>query len=183
MSSIRKISKRLVKAFGFSKGWAELALKKPPPLVPSSLMTSCEAIGPPTMDWVPPEMVVTSCAPAKFCTTPPATSTSAPTKASGSRTRTVARIRSTQKLPSRFGAGAGEAAHQRDGNGDPDGGGQEVLDGQPDHLDEVAHGGLTGVRLPVGVGHERDSGVERQPGRDGVEAEGERQQVLHPLEQ
>ena len=28
---------------GFSKGWAELALKKPPPLVPSILMASCDA--------------------------------------------------------------------------------------------------------------------------------------------
>ena len=32
------ISTKFVSAFGFSKGWAELALKKPPPLVPSSLM-------------------------------------------------------------------------------------------------------------------------------------------------
>ena len=30
---------------GFSNGIAELTLKKPPPLVPSSLMTSCEATG------------------------------------------------------------------------------------------------------------------------------------------
>ena len=36
----------LVHAFGFSNGWAELALKKPPPLVPSSLMISWLAIGP-----------------------------------------------------------------------------------------------------------------------------------------
>jgi K+-transporting ATPase ATPase A chain len=33
-------------AVGFSNGWAELALKKPPPLVPSSLIASCEATGP-----------------------------------------------------------------------------------------------------------------------------------------
>ena len=31
---------------GFSKGWAELALKKPPPLVPNSLIASWEATGP-----------------------------------------------------------------------------------------------------------------------------------------
>ena len=30
----------------FSSGWAEFAFKNPPPLVPSSLMASCEAIGP-----------------------------------------------------------------------------------------------------------------------------------------
>ena len=37
--------------FGLSNGWAELALKKPPPLLPSSLMTSCEATAPPGMVW------------------------------------------------------------------------------------------------------------------------------------
>ena len=31
---------------GFSNGWALLALKKPPPFVPNSLMISCEATGP-----------------------------------------------------------------------------------------------------------------------------------------
>ncbi|MDT4875264.1 hypothetical protein FQZ97_1106190 [compost metagenome] len=36
-------------ASGFSNGCAELALKKPPPLVPSILMASCEATGPSAM--------------------------------------------------------------------------------------------------------------------------------------
>ena len=40
------ISSKLVSGVGFSNGWAELALKKPPPLVPSSLIASWEAIGP-----------------------------------------------------------------------------------------------------------------------------------------
>ena len=40
------ISSQLVSAVGFSNGWAELALKKPPPLLPSSLIHSWEAIGP-----------------------------------------------------------------------------------------------------------------------------------------
>ena len=35
--------------FGFSNGWAELALKEPPPLVPSSLIASWLATGPPGM--------------------------------------------------------------------------------------------------------------------------------------
>ena len=38
-----------VQPFGFSNGWAELALKKPPPFVPSCLIASCEATGPPGM--------------------------------------------------------------------------------------------------------------------------------------
>jgi hypothetical protein len=48
-AGIRKIAsiwRKLLSAVGFSYGWAELALKKPPPLVPSILMASCEATGP-----------------------------------------------------------------------------------------------------------------------------------------
>ena len=59
MTSRRKISNQFVNGFGFSKVCAELALKKPPPLFPKSLMTSCEATGPPTMVWWPPDSVVT----------------------------------------------------------------------------------------------------------------------------
>ena len=40
------ISRKLESGVGFSKGWAELTLKKPPPLVPSCLMAICEAAGP-----------------------------------------------------------------------------------------------------------------------------------------
>src|SRR6201984_2452897 len=36
-------------AVGFSKGCAALALKKPPPLVPSILIATCEATGPTAM--------------------------------------------------------------------------------------------------------------------------------------
>ncbi|GAA3159240.1 hypothetical protein GCM10020001_099080 [Nonomuraea salmonea] len=51
------------------------------------------------MACVPPVRVVTCWTPERFCTTPPATSTSAPAKAIGSRMRSVPRTRSTQKLP------------------------------------------------------------------------------------
>ncbi len=46
------ICNRLLAAEGFSNGWAELALKKPPPLVPSILMANCEATGPMASVWV-----------------------------------------------------------------------------------------------------------------------------------
>ena len=46
MISTVSISKKFVNAVGFSNGCAELVLKKPPPLVPSSLIASCEATGP-----------------------------------------------------------------------------------------------------------------------------------------
>ncbi len=55
-----QISTRLVKGLGFSKGWALLALKKPPPLVPSSLIASCEATGPSATTCLAPSTVVTS---------------------------------------------------------------------------------------------------------------------------
>ena len=44
-----KISSQFVSGVGFSNGWEELALKNPPPLVPSSLIASCDAIGPRSM--------------------------------------------------------------------------------------------------------------------------------------
>src|SRR6516225_7895563 len=46
MRKIENISSRFEKGVGFSKGCALLALKNPPPLVPSILMASCDATGP-----------------------------------------------------------------------------------------------------------------------------------------
>ena len=46
MRKMEKISRKFVSGVGFSKGCALLALKKPPPLVPSILMASWEATGP-----------------------------------------------------------------------------------------------------------------------------------------
>ena len=51
---------RLASAVGFSNGCAELALKKPPPLVPSILIASCEATGPSAMVCFAPSSVVAS---------------------------------------------------------------------------------------------------------------------------
>ena len=44
----------VARAVGFSHGWAELAFRKPPPLVPNSLMISWLATGPPVIVCVPP---------------------------------------------------------------------------------------------------------------------------------
>ncbi len=90
---------RLVHMFGFSYGWDELALKKPPPLVPSSLMASWEATGPPMMVCSPPATVATVVKPEKFCATPNAMRMVPITMARGMRMRNVPRMRSTQKLP------------------------------------------------------------------------------------
>src|SRR6185436_20171017 len=45
-AKMQNISKKFESGVGFSNGCELLALKKPPPLVPNSLMISCEATGP-----------------------------------------------------------------------------------------------------------------------------------------
>ena len=85
ISSSAQISRMLVQALGFSNGCAELALKKPPPLVPSSLMISWLAIGPMEIVCLAPSSVVASTAPASVCGMPSATKTSATTIEIGSR--------------------------------------------------------------------------------------------------
>ena len=79
--------------------------------------------------------------------------------------------------------GAAEAAHERDRHRHADGGGDEVLHRQADHLREVAHGELGRVGLPVRVGHERDGGVEREVGADALHVGGvQRQGALQALQ-
>ncbi|MNT08169.1 hypothetical protein D3C72_1429010 [compost metagenome] len=46
MARMASICRKFDSGVGFSNGCAELALKKPPPLVPSSLIASCDATGP-----------------------------------------------------------------------------------------------------------------------------------------
>ncbi len=79
MTSNVQTAGSVVQALGFSNGWAELALKKPPPLVPSSLMASWLAIGPIAMTCLAPSRVVASIEPSKVCGTPDASITSAMT--------------------------------------------------------------------------------------------------------
>jgi hypothetical protein len=94
-------SKMFVKPVGFSNGCAPPTPYMLPPLVPSSLMTSMEATGPPGMSCVPPNTGSAVRKPLKFCTTPWLTSTSAPMTDSGTNTRTRDLVRSAQKLPIR----------------------------------------------------------------------------------
>ena len=99
MSSRAKISSRLVRPVGFSKGWAEFALTMPPPLVPSSLMASWLAIGPP-VDGLRRALHGGHVDRARGgLHDAQGDSTMARTSASGSRTRVTPRVRSTQKLP------------------------------------------------------------------------------------
>ena len=120
----------------------------------------------------------------KFCGTPCETSTSAPTSDSGSSTYSVARVMSTQKLPTPCGVAAHEAADQRDQHGDAGRRRQEVLHGEPEHLRQIAHRRLAAVALPVRVRGEADRGVHRRIGADRAEAlRIQRQPLLHALQE
>ncbi len=59
---------------------------------------------------------------------------------------------------------ARDSPHQRRGNGDAGGGGDEIVNRQRHHLGEIRHGGFAAVALPVGVGGEADRRIERQVG-------------------
>ena len=111
MTRIPRHSSRFVSGVGFSKGWAEFALKKPPPLVPSCLMAICDAAGPVAIAWVVTAAVLPSADAAigcsnvaavgalQFCTTPCDTNTRAKMNDAGSNIQTVERQRSTHALP------------------------------------------------------------------------------------
>ena len=113
---MQNISMKFDSGVGFSNGCALLALKKPPPLVPNSLMISCEATGPWAITCSLTTVVcglpaasgaVTVCGSItdalsygrRFWTTPCETSARAPTRQNGSSTHSVHRTMSTQKLP------------------------------------------------------------------------------------
>ena len=58
----------------------------------------------------------------------------------------------------------------------------EIVEGQPCHLNEIAHGGLTGVGLPVRIGREAGGRIECQVRRHAGELlRIERQIILEPL--
>ena len=185
ITSSRKISTQFVHVVGFSNGCAELALKKPPPLVPSSLMASWLATGPPVMVCCAPARVLTtwSCR-WKFWIAPPAMSTIAREDRDRQQDAQRAADQVDPEVAELAGARAGEAAHQRDRHGHADRGGDEVLHGQAGHLHQVALGGFTGVGLPVGVGHEADRGVpgQRRGHRRGRIVQVQRQLALDQLE-
>src|SRR6476661_1566872 len=103
---MQTISKKLENGVGFSNGCALLALKNPPPLVPNSLMISCEATGPCAITCSvttcrcglpsgPGAVIVCGSTTAalsygrRFWTTPCETSTSDPTRQNGRSTQSV----------------------------------------------------------------------------------------------
>ena len=159
---------------GFSNGWAELTLKKPPPLVPSCLMAICEAAGPdgdhllgdrlarrrPSVGCEQRHRLGTA---GSVCTTPCDTSTSASTQ----RQRQQDVERAARQVDPEVADGLGRCCRakpriKRHQHGHARRRRDEVLHGQAQHLRQVAHRRLAAVALPVGVGGEADGGVERQ---------------------
>ncbi len=60
ITKIETIWTKFDRAVGFSNGCAALALKKPPPLVPSILIATWLATGPSARVWCAPSRVVAS---------------------------------------------------------------------------------------------------------------------------
>ncbi len=164
----------LVNGFGFSNGCAELALKKPPPLFPISLMTSCEATGPPTMVWCWPASVLTACADGEVVDHAARGQDQGPDERQRQQQpdactwsglpRSCPAGPSCDRMNPRTSAMAIAMPTAAD---------TKFCTARPRHLHDVAHGGLAGVVLPVRVGGERDGGVPRQRGRDAGKAERE----------
>ena len=78
---------RFVSPVGFSNGLAPLALKNPPPFVPSCLMASWEPTGPRGMTCRTPLRASCTCTgPPSVCRAPWPMKTRAATNAMGSRT-------------------------------------------------------------------------------------------------
>ena len=100
MMMIDQTSTKLLIAVAFSNGCAEFMSKNPPPLVPSCLIATWLAAGPPGIAWRAPSSVCAVVKPWRFWITPWLTRMIATTNDIGSRIRVVLRVRSTQKLPS-----------------------------------------------------------------------------------
>ena len=87
MMRIASISRKFESGVGFSSGWAELALKKPPPSPAlSCLMATCDATGPTAIAWSRDDWSMEACAEgANVWMTPSDTRASARTSDNGSR--------------------------------------------------------------------------------------------------
>ena len=154
---------------GFSKGWAELALKKPPPFVPISLIASWLATGPSEMSCFAPSSVVASTDALQRLRD--AERDEDQRDDDGERQVEIER-RARQidpEIADGLGSAARDAPDDRDHDRRRDRRIEEVVRGEAEHLRQMAHRRLAAIGLPVGVGDEADGRVEREIRRDGVE--------------
>ncbi len=182
MTRSRKISSRLLKPFGFSKGCAELALKE------------AAAVGAQFLDGLlggdgAARDVLGGSGEGLHLVHPGEVLHHAG-RHQGERAEERDRQQDAHHSAHHVGpevaqfpgARPGEAADEGDGDGIPHGGRDEVLHCQPGQLHQMAHGGLARVGLPVGVGDEGGGGVERLVRVECAESQGQRQPVLEPLQ-
>ena len=158
-------------------------MKNPPPLVPSSLIASCDATGPCGIFCVLPSRVLIAVSNGSSGRRPARRGTARRRMRSAEGARASQRVRSTQKLPSVFAECARDAADDGDRQHDADGRGDEVVERQAEHLGEVRHRRLAAVGLPVRV---RGEGHRRVPGETGSDRRHlvgiQRQEMLQPLD-
>ena len=176
-----KISSQLVIGVGLSNGWEEFALKKPPPLLPSSLIHSCEATGPMAMVCWAPWSVVMVRDGSHVCGNALPDEHERPDDRDRQQDVQDPAREVHPVVAERLGAASREPAEQGDRDREAGGRGGEVADGQHRGLGQVGRAGLTGVVLPVGVGleaHRRVEGEVRAHRRDPALVEG--QDVLQP---
>ncbi len=98
--TIAATARRLLQGVGFSNGWVEFGPKKPPPLVPACLIATSAATGPRAIVCVSnlvtaPSRVFAVAAGSRVIGTPVPIRRTAITTATGTRTKTRPRIRST----------------------------------------------------------------------------------------
>ena len=163
---MRKSEIRLVKGVGFSKGWAALALKKPPPLVPNCLIASCEATGPRARVCLAAlqrgDVVIGREVLDHALRDQHQREDEADGKEQVEDRAVQIDPEIAERVRTRGTAPPGEASGNTERHGDAGGGRGEVVPGQPRHLREVAHRRFAAVRLPVGVRDEAGGRVERQ---------------------
>ena len=140
-------------------------MKNPPPFVPSILIASCEAKGPCSITWLVPSSVVAVTRSFEVLD-----ASLRDQEQSGDDCRSEAEHRAcTGHVHPEISDGlcrvARKSTNQSNRNRNSDGGGNEILDSERGHLDEIAKRRVGRVRLPVGVGHEADRRVVSQIGR------------------
>ena len=121
----------------FSKGWAPLALKKPPPLVPSILMAICEAAGPMAITWSARRVDVGR----EVLDQALGHEEEGENEGQGQQDVKGAAHQVHPGIAQARGAAARDAPDERHQHGNARGGGDKVLHSEAQHLGEVAQRG------------------------------------------
>ena len=167
------------------EGMGRVDVEEATPLVPSCLMASMKPTGPSGMVWVTPLRALWMWAgPSRVWIAPLGHEDDAGHGGDGQQDVEHAAHRVDPEVADGGRTLAGEAPDDAESHADADGGGDELLHRQADHLGEVRHGLFAAVVLPVGVGDEGRGRVPGQRRRHGAEMLGiEGQGSLDPQQQ